>query len=138
MKSMTIIVREDSYDKILTPLAFAYLQASEGIQVDMLFVNWAVRALTEEGAKNIKVQGEYADKDQWVRDQVEKAGLPNDIYTLIKAIKGTECVNFYGCSLAAAVFGVDESSLIPEAEGIIGASWFLNEKADKADYNQTF
>jgi len=138
MKSMTIIVREDSYDKILTPLAFAYLQASEGIQVDMLFVNWSVRALTEEGAKNLKVQGEYADKDQWVRDQVEKAGIPNDIYTLIKAIKETECVNFYGCSLAAAVFGVDESSLIPEAEGIVGASWFLNEKADKADYNQTF
>jgi peroxiredoxin family protein len=138
MKSMTIIVREDSYDKILTPLAFAYLQASEGIQVDMLFVNWSVRALTEEGAKNLKVQGEYADKDQWVRDQVEKAGIPNDIYTLIKAIKETECVSFYGCSLAAAVFGVDESSLIPEAEGIVGASWFLNEKADKADYNQTF
>jgi len=138
MKSMTIIVREDSYDKILTPLAFAYLQASEGIQVDMLFVNWAVRALTEEGAKNLKVQGEYADKDQWVRSQVEKAGIPNDIYTLIKAIKETGCVNFYGCSLAAAVFGVDEGSLIPEAEGIVGASWFLNEKADKADYNQTF
>ncbi len=138
MKSMTIIVREDSYDKILTPLAFAYLQASEGIQVDMLFVNWSVRALTEEGAKNLKVQGEYADKDQWVRDQVEKAGIPNDIYTLIKAIKETGCVNLYGCSLAAAVFGVDESSLIPEAEGIVGASWFLNEKADKADYNQTF
>ncbi|MCK5394528.1 MAG: DsrE/DsrF/DrsH-like family protein [Gammaproteobacteria bacterium] len=138
MKSMTIIVREDSYDKILTPLAFAYLQASEGIQVDMLFVNWSVRALTEEGAKNIKVQGEHADKDQWVRDQVEKAGIPNDIYTLIKAIKEMECVNFYGCSLAAAVFGVDEGSLIPEAEGIVGASWFLNEKADKADYNQTF
>lgn len=138
MKSMTIIVREDSYDKILTPLAFAYLQASEGIQIDMLFVNWAVRALTEEGAKNLKVQGEYAEKDQWVREQVTKAGIPNDIYTLIKAIKETECVNFYGCSLAAAVFGVDESSLIPEAEGIVGASWFLNEKADKADYNQTF
>jgi len=138
MKSMTIIVREDSYDKILTPLAFAYLQASEGVQVDMLFVNWAVLALTEKGAKNIKVQGEYADRDQWVREQVAKAGIPNDIYTLIKAIKETGCVNFYACSLAATIFGVDTDSLIPEAEGIIGASWFLNEKADKADYNQTF
>ena len=138
MKTMTIIVRDDSYDKILTPLAFAYLQASEGIQVDMLFVNWSVRVLTEEGARNLRVQGEYADQDQWVRDQVEKAGIPSDIYMLMQAIKETGCVNFYGCSLAAAVFGVDENSLIPEAEGIVGASWFLNEKADKADYNQTF
>jgi len=138
MKSMTIIVREDSYDKILTPLAFAYLQASEGVQVDMLFVNWAVLALTEAGAKKIKVQGEYADRDQWVREQVAKAGIPNDIYTLVKAIKETGSVNFYACSLAATIFGVDTDSLIPEAEGIVGASWFLNEKADKADYNQTF
>ncbi len=138
MKTMTIIVRDDSYDKILTPLAFAYLQASEGIQVDMLFVNWSVRVLTEEGARNLRVQGEYADQDQWVRDQVEKAGIPSDIYMLMQAIKETGCVNFYGCSLAAAVFDVDENSLIPEAEGIVGASWFLNEKADRADYNQTF
>ncbi len=96
MKSMTIIVRDDSYDKILTPLAFAYLQASEGIQVDMLFVNWSVRTLTEEGARNLRVQGEYADQDQWVRDQVEKAGIPSDIYMLMQAIKETGCVNFYG------------------------------------------
>lgn len=138
MKSMSIVVRDDSYDKLLTPLAFAYLQASEGCQVDMLFVNWAVLALTEKGAKEIKVQGDHADKDQWVREQVAKAGLPNDINTLIKALKETGSVNFYACSLAAQIFGVDENNLIPEAEGIIGASWFLNEKANKADHNQYF
>jgi len=135
---MSIVVRDDSYDKLLTPLAFAYLQASEGCQVDMLFVNWAVLALTEKGAKEIKVQGDHADKDQWVREQVAKAGLPNDINTLIKALKETGSVNFYACSLAAQIFGVDENNLIPEAEGIIGASWFLNEKANKADHNQYF
>ncbi len=138
MKSMAIIVRDDSYDKILTPFAFAYLQAAEGIQVDMLFVNWAVRVLTEEGAKNLRVQGEYAEKDQWVREQVASAGLPDDINVLIKALKETGHVNFYACSLAAKIFGVDDNNLIPEAEGIIGASWFLNEKADKADHCQYF
>ena len=129
MKSMAIIVRDDSYDKILTPLAFAYLQAAEGCQVDMLFVNWAVLALTEEGARKIKIQGGHADQDPWVREQVAKAGLPNDIHVLIKALKDTGNVNF---------FGVDENNLIPEASGIVGASWFLNEKAATAEHCQYF
>lgn len=104
----------------------------------MLFVNWAVLALTEKGAKEIKVQGEHADKDKWLREQVAKAGLPNDINALIKALKETGNVRFYACSLASQIFGVDEDNLIPEAEGIIGASWFINEKAAKADHSQYF
>lgn len=138
MKSMAIVVRDDAYDKILTPLAFAYLQAAEGTKVDMLFVNWAVKALTEEGAHSLKVDGRHADQDAWVRQQVAKAGLPPDVYDIIKALKTTGNVNLYACSLASSIFGVDKGNLIPEAEGIVGASWFLNEKASKAEHYQYF
>jgi len=138
MNKMAIVVRDDSYDKILTPLAFAYLTASEGVQVDMLFVNWAVRALTEEGAREIQVDGRHAEDDAWVRERVAAAGLPNDINELLKALKETESVNFYACSLAANVFGVEEKDLIPEASGIVGAAWFINDKAAKADHCQYF
>lgn len=138
MKSMAIVVRDDAYDKILTPLAFAYLQAAEGTKVDMLFVNWAVKALTEAGARSLKVDGRHADEDEWVRQQVANAGLPADIYEIIRALKSTGNVNFYACSLAASIFGVDDETLIPEAEGIVGASWFLNEKAAKAEHYQYF
>lgn len=138
MKSMAIVVRDDAYDKILTPLAFAYLAAAEGTKVDMLFVNWAVKALTEEGAASLKVDGRHAGQDEWVRAQVAKAGLPSGIYDVLKALKSTGNVNFYACSLAGAIFGVDDKNLIPEAEGIVGASWFLNEKAAKAEHYQYF
>ncbi len=104
----------------------------------MLFVNWAVRALTEEGAKAQAVQGEHAKDDAWVRQQVGKAGLPEGIYEVIQALKATGNVNFYGCSLAASIFGVNDDNLVPEASGIVGASWFLNEKAAKADHCQYF
>ncbi len=138
MKSMAIVVRDVSYDKLLTPFAFAYLQAAEGCEVDMLFVNWAVRALTEEGARDIRIRGAHEDEDAWVREQVARAGLPADLRELEKALKATGKVSFYACSLAASIFGVDEQNLVPEASGIVGASWFINEKAARADHTQYF
>lgn len=138
MKNLAIVVRDDSYDKILTPLAFAYLAASEGTQVDMLFVNWAVKALTAEGAASMKIDGRHAAEEPWVREQVAKAGLPPDIYDIIKALKSTGNVRFYACSLAATIFGVSPENICPEADDIVGAAWFLNEKASKADHYQYF
>lgn len=138
MNSLAIVIREDAYDKLLTPLVFAYLASAEQTQVDMLFVNWAVKALTAEGAANLRMDGRHAADEPRIREAVAKAGLPNDVYEILKALKATGCVNMYACSLAGAIFGVDEGNLIPEAEGIVGASWFLNEKAAKADHCQYF
>lgn len=138
MKSMAIVIRDDAYDKMLTPLVFAYLASAEQTQVDMLFVNWAVKALTVEGAAGLRMDGRHAADESRVREAVAAAGLPNDIHEILVALKVTGCVNLYACSLAGAIFGVDEGNLIPEAEGIVGASWFLNEKAAKADHCQYF
>lgn len=138
MKSLAMVIRDDSYDKILTPFAFAYLTAAEGVEVDILFVNWAVKALTEEGAKSLVVDGRHHDQDAWVRERVAAAGLPADIYELLKALKDTGSVRFYACSLASTIFGVDDNNIIPEAEGIVGAAWFLNNKMINADHCQYF
>lgn len=129
MKKLAIVVREDAYDRLLTPLAFAYGAAASGVETDFLFVNWAVRLLFADGEP---APVSHPNQDAWLKQQVAKAGLPAEIRDVIRALKDTGKVRFHACSLAAQIFDMDAKKLIPEAEGIVGSTWFLEEKASAA------
>ena len=130
MKTMAIIIQKDAYDLILTGLAFAYLGTAVYDEINILCVNWAVKLLSKEG---VKVKLDHADASlDHIKENLVKAGLPTDLCEIVKALKATGKVHLYGCSLAAAIFDVEQKDLIPEADGIQGATWFLTEKAEKA------
>lgn len=138
LKRLAIVIRDDAFDRLYTPLTFAYVAASRGIEVDILFVLWAVRVLTVDGAKNAKIDAQHAQEDEWFRAKLRQEGDPPTIGDFIKALKQTGKVRFYGCRVAAATFGVEPSHLVPEAEGIVDAVTFLEEKALTADHCQYF
>lgn len=138
MKKLAIVVRDDAYDRLLTPLTFAWVMAKEGTEVDILFVLWAVRALTPQGLRELKVDAHHAAEATWLRERLAREGDPTELHDFLRALKQTGKVRFYACRLAAHTFDVAADQLIDEAEGVVDSSWFLKEKAVRASHCQYF
>jgi peroxiredoxin family protein len=138
MKRLAIVVRDDAYDRLLTPLTFAWVMANEGTEVDILFVLWAARVLTPEGLQALKIDAHHAAEEAWLRERLARDGDPVEIHDFLRMLKTTGKVRLYACRLAAATFDVTAERLVSEADGIVDSSWFLTEKAMQAELCQYF
>jgi peroxiredoxin family protein len=138
LSHLAIVIREDAYDRVLTPLTFAYTQAIAGVEVDVLFTLWAVRLLTPEGLAQVRMSPGHEREEKWLKERLERDGDPLEIADFLKLVKSTGKVRLHGCQLAAMTFDVTPERLVEEADGIVDPGWFLNHKALQADHCQYF
>jgi peroxiredoxin family protein len=138
LERLAIVIREDAFDRVLTPLTFAFLEARNGAEVDVLFTLWSVRLLTEDGLKSAAMSAGHAHQEAWLRERLERDGDPTELRDFLAALKSTGKVRLYGCKYAAMTFDVGKDDLVPEAAGIIDPGRFLREKCLAADHCQYF
>lgn len=138
LERLVIVVRDDAYDRLLTPLTFAWEAGRSGVEVDVLFVLWAVRILTPEGAAECRVDSRHAAREDWLHQRLQRDGDPVEIGDFLKALVATGCVRLHACRLAAMTFDVAPDMLMPEAQGIIDPGEFLRTIALRADHCQYF
>lgn len=138
LKRLAIIVRDDGFDRLLTPLTFAHEMGRQGVEVDVLFVLWAVRVLSKSGVKEVRMTPSHADREAWLMGRLQREGDPLEIGDYLRALKGTGHVRLYGCRLAAMTFGVAPDDLLEEATGIIDPGEFLQDIVMRADHCQYF
>lgn len=130
MNRLAIIIRDDNYMRIQTPLSFAYDFATRGARVDVLFLSMALRALTPQGAKALRIDGRHEDEEAWFRQRLESVGVPPDIHDLLRAIVAAGEASLVGCRDTAEVLEITESDLIAEATGLVDSSQFIEDAAN--------
>jgi len=86
LEKLAIIVREDAFDRILTPLTFAFLEARKGVEVDMLFTLWSVRLLTPSGLASVAMSPGHADQKQWLLERLQHDGAPTELRDFLAAL----------------------------------------------------
>jgi len=130
VERLKIVIRDDNYIKIQTPLSFAYDFAQRGVAVDVLFVSLALRALTPEGAEALRVDGTHSDEEPWLRQRLAAVGVPPEMHQWLREIVHAGAVTLNGCRDTAEVLEIREPDLIPEASGLIDSSKFIQDAID--------
>ncbi len=135
---LALIVRDNTFDRLLSPLTFALEMGRRGVDIDMLFVLDALRVLTREGIRQVIVDSRHALREPWLRARLAEDDASIEVHGLIRSLHATGRIRIFGCLVAASDLDIRLRDLLPEVEGIIDPDVFLNDIAAHADHCQHF
>jgi peroxiredoxin family protein len=125
---LAIIVKSDSFEDLLLALSFAGIAASAGQAVAMFFTNRAARRLKLGGFDDVE------ESDAVGREFIDGAhGMGfRDLRAMMGDVKQTGRVRIFLCSRGARIWDIDQDSMIPEVDSVMGTASFLLEEVRAA------
>lgn len=149
-EKMSIVLFSDDLDRALAAFMLATTGASMGMEVKMFFTFWGLNVIKKNqgglrskgimrkmlnilnrgGSKRLKLSKFHMfGLGTWmVKRLMREINMPS-IEELIKMAHGMG-VKLIPCSTTCGLMGLSQDSFRPEAEGIAGAAYFLNEARD--------
>ena len=138
-KRLVLVVSKGTIDMLYPAMVLATTAPAMGMEVDMYFTFWGLRALTKDGVESAKIApvgnpglplpnimgmlpGMTKMATGMMKKRIEKF-WPN-IYDMIKMAKQSG-VRIHACSPTMGFMGIKEEEMIPEVDDIVGASAFL-------------
>ncbi len=137
MEKIAAIIKDGTYDNILFALNFLAVAASAGVKIRILFLSWASVKLRMDKVEEVDLPKEYADKREWFAEKVRERGFPG-IRRMLQEIKELSDAKFYVCRLTSDIWDLNEETLVPEVDGIMGVLEFLLDEMEDADVVLTF
>ena len=141
---LVLVVSRGTLDAIYPALVLATTAPSMGMECDVYFIFWGLKALTKKGIKNVKIgsvgnpglplpnaigmlPGMTEMATKMMNSKIKKY-WPSP-YEMLKMAKDAGA-RIHACSPTMGFMGVSEEDLIPEVEDIVGASAFLGWATD--------
>ncbi len=138
-KRLVLVVSKGTIDMLYPAMVLATTAPAMGMEVDMYFTFWGLRALTKDGVTSPKISpvgnpglpipnimgmipGMTKMATGMMKKRIEK--FWPSIYDMIKMAKESGA-RIHACSPTMGFMGVKEEEMIPEVDDIVGASAFL-------------
>lgn len=146
-KKLLMIVSKGSMDMAYPPLMLATTAAAMGMEAALFFTFWGMDIITRKKVEKLKVApvgnpalpipgllgilpGMSSLVTTMMKGKMRKLKMP-PIYEMIRMAKEGG-VKFYACTPTMGMVGLKREDLIPEVDGLLGATAFLEMAGEQA------
>jgi peroxiredoxin family protein len=148
-RKLCIICSKGSLDMAYPPLILANAARMSGIEVDMFFTFWGMDIITREKADRLQIAtvgnpnmhpkfhiptmvgglpGMSTMASSMMRKEIDDLGFP-PVTEFLELLEDAGA-RMWACKMSADMMDVDEETLLPQVDGVIGAMEFMDLSED--------